>query len=345
VSLPRDVKLVLRPEKDEWELIEQNPTLFEAVIVRESHVAPYPAGHSLESQPEKLLNAIRTGVIPLWRDPETAGLCSRSVLGLPATSRLLQTPYAHAFTLPLDPAVLIGRDARREALEIAIATQAGSETAVPPYFDVDRRDSAAAQVNLQLLRELAASVAEQVPTVIVQMTRHRFLSGLAAELAADYAAAGARRVVIRVRGLQSQHASAQELTAYLDAIEAFERRGLATLGDCAGMLGPVLVAGGASGFTTGTRFFRSVPNALVQRPGGGGGVPIAVQPVDAWTEVPRPAEQDVRSTRVANMQALRALTALAASDPEALIASLRRDGGAYPVLWAGVLAGRRRRAV
>jgi hypothetical protein len=255
------------------------------------------------------------------------------------------TPYAHAFTVPLDPATLIGQDAHRQALEIAVATQAGSETAVPPYLDVDRRDSVAMRVNLQLLRELATSVSEQMPTVILQMTRHRFLTGLAAELAADYAAAGARRVVIRVRGLQSQRASAQELAAYLEAIEAFERRGVATVGDCAGILGPVLVAGGASGFTTGTRFFRSVPGALVQRPGGGGGVPVAVQLANAWTEVPRPAEQDVRSTRVANMQALRGLTALAASDPEALIASLRRDGGVYPALWAGVLAGRRRRAV
>jgi hypothetical protein len=345
VFFSRDVTLVLRPEKDEWELIEQNPALFDAVIVRESHVAPYPAGHSLESQPEQLLNAISTAGIPLWRDPETAGLCSRSVVGLPATSRLLQTPYARAFTVPLDPAVLIGQDARRQALEIAVATQAGSETAVPPYFDVDRRDSAATRVNLQLLRELAASVAEQVPIVILQMTRHRFLTGLAAELASDYAAAGARGVVIRVRGLQSQRASAEEVAAYLDTIEAFERHGVAAFGDCAGMLGPVLVAGGASGFTTGTRFFRSVAGALVQRPGGGGGVPVAVQPADAWTEVPRPAEQDVRSTRVANMQTLRDLTALAASDPEALIASLRRDGGVYPASWAGVLAGRMRRAV
>jgi len=41
VSFSRDVKLVLRPEKDEGELIEQNPALFDAVILRKSQVAPY----------------------------------------------------------------------------------------------------------------------------------------------------------------------------------------------------------------------------------------------------------------------------------------------------------------
>jgi hypothetical protein len=341
----RQARLVLRPEHDEWRLIEEHPELCDAVILRESHLAPYPAGHSLEDHPEHLLSAVHGRGLGLWRDPETAGLYSRSVLRLPDKSRFLQTPYALAFEPPLDLGLLAHDAPRRHLLEIATATQAGNEASVAPYFDVDKRDSPAARLNLNLSRELARSVAEQVPTAWLQMTRHRFLSGLAGALAGDYAAAGVRRIVLRVRGLQSQRAGAVELKAYLDAIEAFESRGIEAFGDCAGMLGPVLVAGGASGFSTGTRFFRSVGGALVATPGGGGGSPIAVQPAGGWSEVPRPAEQEVHATRVANMQTLRDLTGLAAKDPDALVASLLRDGGAYPAAWASVLAGRKRRAV
>jgi len=336
---------VLRPEHDEWDLIEQHPELLDAVLLPESYVAPYPRGHLLEGHnPTKLLAAARRAGRDLWRDPETPGLCSRTILRLSATKRLHETPLARAFVMPLDLSVLADHEERARAHELVLATQAGSEMLVGPYFNFDRRDSAAFRLNLQMAGETVRAVEEQVPGAFVQVTRHRLLTGLLAELAADYETVGVRRVLIRIRGLKSKLADAAELSAYLDAIDAFRSRGIEAFADCAGVLGPVLVAGGAEGFSTGTRFFQSVAAPALSAGGGGGGSSLASQPSGSWTEVPRQPEQTPRDTRVENLQTLRGLTALAASDPDRLIASLRADGAAQPALWARVLADRKRRA-
>jgi len=47
--------------------------------------------------------------------------------------------------------------------------------------------------------------------VIVQVTLNRLLGGLAAQLAGDYAATGARRVLLRVRGLKSEQADRNQI--------------------------------------------------------------------------------------------------------------------------------------
>lgn len=47
VAAKRHVRLVLRPEHNEWDLIEQHPQLLDAVLLPESYVAPYPSGHPL----------------------------------------------------------------------------------------------------------------------------------------------------------------------------------------------------------------------------------------------------------------------------------------------------------
>ena len=52
VATKRHVRLVLRPEHHEWDLIEQHPQLLDAVLLPESYVAPYPSGHSLEGHGE-----------------------------------------------------------------------------------------------------------------------------------------------------------------------------------------------------------------------------------------------------------------------------------------------------
>ncbi len=346
VAVERHAKLVLRPEHDEWDLIEQHPQLLDAVLLPESYVAPYPPGHMLEGrEPTRLLDAARASGSDLWRDPETSGLCSRTILRLSATRRLRETPLAREFQMPLDLSILADPEARRHAVELVLATQAGGEMLVGPYFDFDRRDSPTHRLNLQMARETVLVAEEQVPGTFVQVTHHRLLRGLLAEVAADYETVGVRRVVIRVRGLKSELADAQELTAYLDAIDAFTSRGIQAFADCAGKLGPVLVAAGAEGFSTGTRFFRCVPGAILSAGGGGGGASIASQPGGAWSEVPREPEQTARETRVSNLLTLREHTELAVRDPNALIASLRADGGAQPAIWASVLAERRRRAV
>jgi hypothetical protein len=185
------------------DLIEQNPKLFDAVLVRESYVAPYPAGHHFAgNEPTRLVDVARQVQVPVWRDPETPGLCSRTVLKLPSTKRLLLTPLAREFPLPLDLKLFARRDERLRALELTLATQVSSDTGAGPYFNFDRRDSRAYRVNLEMAKETVRSVSDQVPTAFMQITVHRLLTGLAATVAPDYATVGIKRALIRVRGLK-----------------------------------------------------------------------------------------------------------------------------------------------
>jgi len=337
-------RLVLRPEHDEWDLIEQNPALLDAVLLPESYITPYPPGHLYQHQPHtRLANAVGKAGVALWRDPETPGLCSRTILRHSNLKRLLATPLAKAFPRPLQLALLADSATRRQALQLVLASQAGSETLTPPYFDLDRRDSPVHQLNVALARETVQAAGGQRPTAFVQVTHNRLLRGLLVDVAGDYAATGIRRVVLRVRGLKSERADARELTAMLEAIGAYVAHGVEAYADCAGMLGPVLIVGGATGFTTGTRFFKSVAAALLSTGGGGGGTAIQQLPSGSWSEHPRPAGQSAADTRVKNLEALRELTLLAVDDPDSLIGSMR-SGGAQPAVWASVLAARKRRS-
>jgi hypothetical protein len=337
-------KLVLRPEYDEWSLLEQHPELYDAVLVKDPYTAPYHEDHPHRGRDaERLIKAVPASR-ELWHDPDTAGLISRSSARLARTARVRRTPLAQHFGLPLDLATMAREPQLRDlAVDLALENQARSATRIPPYFDFDRRDSVALQLNLQMLRRAVAAVGDEVPTAVIQMTRHRLMAGLLVAVAEDYAATGARRVLLRVRGLEPQQAERAELVAYLDAVAAFRRRGLEALPDCVGRLGPVFVADRGAGYATGTRFFRKVPSALLSVGGGGGGVPIGVQDQGAWDERPREPGVDAADARLASLRSLRELTLLAARDPDALIASLR-EGGRYPAIWAGVLAERWRRA-
>jgi hypothetical protein len=336
--------LVLRPEYDEWRLLEEHADVYDAVLVKDTYVAPYHEDHPHYGRDaDRLAKAVPAGR-EVWRDPDTAGLVSRSSARLQESARRRNTPLARKFDLPLDLPMLVGEPALRDlAVDLVLEDQAGSATLVPPYFDIDRRDGIALQLNLQMLRRTVAAVGDETPTAVIQVTRHRLMTGLLAAIAKDYAPTGVLRVLLRVRGFEAERADREELIAYLGAVEAFERRGVEALPDCVGRLGPVFVADRAHGFTTGTRFFRKVPATLLSLGGGGGGVPIGVQDPGMWEERPREPDADAFNARVASLRSLRGLTLLAARDPDALIGSLR-SGGHYPAIWAGVLAERRRRA-
>jgi hypothetical protein len=232
---------------------------------------------------------------------------------------------------------------RDRAVDLVLEGQSNSATLIPPYFDVDRRDGAAFQLNLQMLRRAVAVAGDETPTAVLQATCNRLMVGLMEVVAGDYARVGVQRVLLRVRGFESQTADRDELIAYLKVVDAFEQRGVEAIPDCVGRIGPVFVAAGARGFSTGTRFFKKVPGTLLSVGGGGGGRPIGVQASGSWEERPREPDVDAFEARVASLQSLREHMILAASNPDALIESLRR-GGQYPAIWAGVLAERRRRA-
>jgi hypothetical protein len=337
--------LVLRPEYDEWRLLEQHPDLYDAVLIKDAYTAIYHQDHPHHGRDA---GRLRKAVPPdreLWCDPDTACLVSRSSSRLGPSARLRATPLAQEYGLPLDLAVFAEDPGLRDlAVDLVLESQSGAATRTPPYFDVDSREGLGLQLNLQMLRRTVAAVGDEVPMAVLQLTRHRLMTGMVEEVAGDYARVGLRRVMLRVRGFESQAAHREELIAYLDAVDAFERCGVEVFPDCVGRLGPVLVAEGAHGFTTGTRFFRKVPAALLSVGGGGGGAPIGIQEPGTWDEQLRGQDVDPFDARVASLKSLRELTILAAQDPLELIASLQGDGGQHSAIWAGVLAERKRRA-
>jgi hypothetical protein len=335
-------QLVLRPQHDEFHLLAEHPELYEAALLKDSYLAPYSEDDRRKGEdPERLARAVAPDR-EVWRDPDTAGLVSRTSARLPIGSRRREMPIVRQFGLPLDLRIL-ARGSWKLAVDLTLEAQAGAATRTPPYFDFGSRRSTALQLNLAMVRRTVAAVGDEVPTAVIQVSRHRLMTGLLAAVAGDYATTGAQRALLRVRGFDAERASREELTAYLDAAAAYRRRGIEVLPDCVGLLGPVFVADGAAGFATGTRFFRRVPGVLLSMPGGGGGEAIRELDPDTWEERPRDVNVQASDARLGFLRTLHASSALAATEPDEFIEALLGRGG-YPAIWAGVLADRKRRA-
>jgi hypothetical protein len=230
-------KLVLRPEYDEWGLLERHPDLYDAVLLKDSYTTPYHKDHPHFGRDAGRLRQAIPSDREFWCDPDTAGLVSQSSIRLRPTARLRETALSQAFDLPLDLAMFAEDPGLRDlAVDLVLESQSGSATRTPPYFDVDSRGGTALQLNLQMLRRTVAAVGDEVPMAVLQVTRHRLMTGVVEEVAGDYARAGLRRVVLRVRGFESQAAQREELNAYLDAVVAFEPMGsrpeLGSFGRC-----------------------------------------------------------------------------------------------------------------
>lgn len=230
-------------------------------------------------------------------------------------------------------------------VDACLEAQADSDILVPPYLDFEGLDDLALQFNLMMVQRAAAAAANRPVTAIAQITNHRFLQGVLAEAAPLYAHAGLERVIIRVRNLEAQKANRDELLAYFKVIDAFAGRGIDVVADCVGRLGPVLIAVGASGFSTGTRFYRKVPYALLsRRDGGGGAARIGLQVNGSWSETLREDGVTAAEARVANLSTLRGFMEVAARDPSELVASLLGDADAYARIWGAVLREREQHA-
>lgn len=340
-----DPRLIFRPEHDEFAFVRDHRNLFDVVLVPERYAAPYPERHRLHGQNHlRLVEAATEGEGELWWDPDTPGLRSRTAARLPKAHRLRTTAAASNGTIPLDLESLKNKRRRDALCDACLEVQSASAVLAPPYFDFLSTDDLAFQLNLELVRRAVQVAGDQIPTAFLQVTAQRLRNGTLADSAAHYHATGVRRVLFKVRGLDAPTASRDDLRAYLDAIESFTTRGFEVFADCVGRLGPVLVAGGADGFSTGTRFFQKVPAQLLSLGGGGGGQPIGRRAPGGWSEEPRSESETAADARVSNIEVLRQHMLLAARDPDALIASLRRDGSIYAAGWAAELAERRRRA-
>jgi hypothetical protein len=278
-----------------------------------------------------------------------------------SAARLRATAAASVVDLPLTVEQLRSARRRDAFVDASMQDQRLARAVASPHLEFRSEEDERLTINLIMLRRAVTSAGAQMPVAFIQVTRAVLMRGVLRDVTRRYAATGVQRVFIRVRGL-GEHASANELSAYLDAVEAFRACGVDVVADCVGRLGPLLVHGGALGFSSGGMFFRRVGVALLSAGGGGGGMPVSIE--YRWGDVERGGEavtdlgpcpvagcrltaadatlDDVREHR---LHMLRHLGRLASEqDTDELIRSLRSSGRAQPVAWADVLAARRRRA-
>lgn len=339
LSTPQPAPTIyLRAQHDEWNLIPAYGDLIDHVLLCERYLVPGKG-----SRGSRLLEAAETAGKPVSRDPSTAALVSRSTQRLPASSPYRELPGAKVFGLPLRPDTLSDPDARAEFVAACLEPQSSAADLVSPYLDVPRLTSIAFDINLQMFRATASSAMDQTPTGVLQTTRHGLLNGLLSEAAPAIAGSGVSRLLIRVRGLKPGQASSDDLNAYLDAVGALKRVGVEPVPDCVGLLGPLLVWGGAPAFSVGTGFFQSVPQALFSLPtdDGGGGVAIPLMTSTSWTSAPRTQSVSAKDARIANLRAIRQQADLAAQDPDAFLALMAQDDSVSGQRWSAALLARK----
>jgi hypothetical protein len=355
-------QIYLRARHDDLELVScPSPRPFGAAIFYARYLAPYPPDHPRAGQTTtELVDSLRAAKVNYVIDPGTPALTKRDIATAKEGARLRQSAMVTAIDLPLRPDDLRNRRRRERFVDDTMTMQAGATAVAPPYLEYKRRGPDVRRVNLAMLRRCVASAAGQRPVAVIQVTLAMLLDGVLTRLAAAYAATGVTRVFIRVRGLDAEEASARELSAYLDAIAAFNEVGVELVPDCVGRLGPPLVAGGAPSFSTGPVNFRKVPRALLNK-SGGGGVEVFYEVAGAFLAVARSARHTAASCfvvqcpaaaqnasledlRLHNLHVLREEGRLAAANggawyPARLIAS----GQPEAVVWGEVLRERAQR--
>ncbi|HEX5308918.1 MAG TPA: hypothetical protein VFW38_07550 [Solirubrobacteraceae bacterium] len=246
-----------------------------------------------------------------------------------------------------------------EALVDATAgVQLRSTMFASPYLEVSGISDPRFETNLRLL-ELSRERAGDRTVVAYLQTMSRYMhDGSAAAAGIALAAAGAEVIVIRIRRFSPETATAQNLFAYAQLVAAIEGTRAVAVTDAVGRLGPVLVACGADGFSSGSFHFRSVPDDLCPSGGGGNLMPLSWEIPDGFASAPRghtaatapgwvrcsypkcPAPTGAESevaVRTHNLHELKTQARLAAAEGLAYAARLRAAGPGYPAEWAAVL--------
>jgi hypothetical protein len=285
-------QLYLRLEHDQWKFARKRGRSYYAAIVAAKQLAPYPPGHrSFGKEPDRLAVAVAQAKRALVVDPGTPQLTSTGVLTYKGARRLRATAAAQAMgdALPLTAETLRQSAQRDRLVDATMEDQRLAKAVAPPYLEPRSREDLRHQLNLLMLRRVVQSAGTQVPVAFVQVTLSKLRNGLLEEIAGDYAAAGAERIFLRVRGF-GELAGAEDFGSYLDAIDAFAKHRLDVVADCVGRLGPLLVHEGALGFSTGTMIYRSVAKDLLHDGEGGSSQTLTVESPTGWYEIPRTSE-------------------------------------------------------
>jgi hypothetical protein len=357
-----------RPEHNETDHVSAavEARLIAVGVVRSKYLAPFPKGDERAAQDhEELAAAFRTANGQYLVDPDTPALCDTGLHDEDVERRLRMTDAAQAVGLPLTLATLQDAGRRTHFVNQNVGMQAGAAGVVAPYLEVLRERDPRLALSLEMLRNTFTAVSDGRPVVaVLQTTGHRLRSGLVQKVAPLYAGTGVKRLLLRIRRLEPEEATADDVAAYLDAVASLTALNVRVIPDCVGRLGPVLVADGAHAFGTGSRFFRKVAESPINTGGGNGGgdlkyeVPgrLRAVAVSARRSASVPhcafpgcaAESSIldnAAVRLHNLHALNGVAQLAARlGPVGFAAHLENGGGERERDWARALRERASRA-
>lgn len=363
VTIVASGQIYLRARHDDLELVScPSPRPFGAAILYARYIAPYPDDHPRAGQATAaLVDALRAAKVRYVIDPQTPALTKRDIKTVKEGARLRASLMARSIDLPLESDALRSWRRRERFVDDTMAMQSGADAVAPPYLEYKVGGPDVLRHNVAMVRRCVASAAGQRSVAFIQLTGGTLRAGVLKRLASAYAATGVTRVFVRVRDLDTEATSAREFSAYIDGIAAFNEVGVEIVPDCVGRLGPALVAAGASSFSTGPVNFRKVPQALLNK-SGGGGVEVfyevsgrfyavsrgARHAAQACFVAPCPAaatDATLEDLRLHNLHVLREESRLAATNGAGWYAA-RLIATAQPeaVVWGEVLRERAQRA-
>jgi hypothetical protein len=175
-------------------------------------------------------------------------------------------PHAQVLPLPISP-MSFAVDADRQAFARAAATaQVGAAALSAPYFQFEREGDRWHHVNLELIDDVRAIAQGRPLVAFVQAPVESLRAGEVAATAASYRDVGVARAFLRIAGFDPRFADGAAVAAYRHALHAFSAEGIEAIADCVGRFGLVVVSAGAAGFSSGSRFFQSVPDQLTYDP-------------------------------------------------------------------------------
>lgn len=347
-------RLFFRPEHNQQKLAVLARGTYDVAVIPARYIAPFP-GRQLSLQPtEGLVGAARSAGREVLIDPGTAALMSNAVVYRHSARRLRVTPAARAVELPLTVDQLSERQIRDRFVDACLQGQSGASFRSAPYVDFAGVDDPKFALNLKMLERTVRAAGVDRSFAIVQLTLPRLRVGALLDAAPAIAETGVKRVLLRVRDF-GESVDGEDLWSFLGAQDAYLASGLEVIVDCAGRLGPICVHEGASGFVTGTMFFRKVAKELLAG-GGGGGARLPYELYGAWSSIDRDDMDgsvcpvagctlksgcELNEIRIHNLHVLRHLAReLEICTTSEVIARLRESQTPLASAWANVLARR-----
>lgn len=356
-----------RLEDRDWKFVRRlgANAPFDAAILKAPYLAPYPADDSRHDEdPERLTKALLEKEWDWALDPATAAHGHPRAADW-TSPRAANCALAKTVAMPWTPELLLDPGLAADLIDQADSLQLKSRALAAPYLEIAGSEDPATQANCNLISHSAERAGERPVIAYLQALGGRLLDGSAEAAAERYVHAGADTIFLRIRRFQPLNL--EHVLAYLALIERISALGARAVADSVGHFGVVAVADGAFAFSAGARFFRKVPDALLQRPSerseeeddendsGGGGPPILYETPGGLSGVHRDdagphlddcpvpdclAEDGTghpRHLRAHNFHEFRRQARLAAAEGPEFAARLRAIGSAEAIIWAEAL--------